>query len=270
MIERSNVRIVRIARHVRNLRLAASVAAFAMLSAASVTAVAQVSGVTATQIVLPASGEVVQPNDQAQATLQIEEQDKDKAAAASRVNTKMKAGAALLRQRDPQAKLKTRGYYTYAIYPEDQPRTGGSTNKPRQPIAWRVGQYLELTTVNLSTLPQTVAAAQGEGQLTLNGLNFGLSPALTRQTDAALIDATYKNLTERIVSVARAMGRNPSDLILDTLDFEGSGNYTASEAMPKGMMMRTAAPAQDSVAEPSFEPGETTLTMRAVGKLKFK
>ena len=52
-----------------------------------------------TLIVVPAYGEVVQPNDQAQATLMVEEQDKDKSAAASRVNQKMNQGLALLRQR---------------------------------------------------------------------------------------------------------------------------------------------------------------------------
>jgi hypothetical protein len=34
-------------------------------------------------------------------------------------------------------------------------------------------------------------------------------------------------------------------------------------------MARSQAPAQD-MAEPSFEPGETTLNMRLVGKVKFK
>lgn len=222
-----------------------------------------------TLVVVPASGEVVQPNDQAQATLMVEEQDKDKAAAASRVNQKMNQGVMLLRQRDPQAKLQTRGYYTYAIYPEDQPRpNNGATVKPRVPIGWRVGQYVELTTTNLAALPQTISAAQGV--LALNGLHFGLSPAAARQSDAALIDATYRNLSERVASIARAMGRNPGDAVLDTLDFEGSGNYAASDAMPKAMMMRASAPAQDNVAEPSFEPGETTLTMRAIGKLRWK
>jgi hypothetical protein len=38
------------------------------------------------------------------------------------------------------------------------------------------------------------------------------------------------------------------------------------------MMARMAAKAEmdQSVAEPSFEPGETTLEMRVVGKVKFK
>ena len=254
-----------------NLRKHLNLCLAVLVLTASAATHAQVSGITATQIIVPAYGEVVQPNDQAQATLTIEEQDKDKAAAASRVNQRTTQGIDILRRQDPQAKLKTRGYYTYAIYPEDQPRPNGGA-KPRQPIGWRVGQYLELTTTNLRTLPQTIAAvqSQGPGQMTLNGLNFGLSPAAAKQSDAALIDATYKNLTERIGSIARAMNRNPADLLLDTLDFEGSGNYAPNEAMPKAMMMRAAAPAQDSVAEPSFEAGETTLTMRAVGKLKFK
>jgi predicted secreted protein len=228
------------------------------------------SSAASTQIIVPAFGEVVQANDQAQATLMVEEQDKDKAVAASRVNQKMNQGIALLRKQDPQAKLRTRGYYTYAVYPDDQPRgVGPVAVKPRQPTAWRVGQYLELTTTNLTALPQTVAAAQGV--MALNGLRFGLSPAAVKQSDAALIDATYKNLTERIAAIARAMGRNPAELTLDTLDFEGSGNYAGNEAAPKSMMaMRAAAPAQEVVAEPSFEPGETTLNMRAVGKVKFK
>jgi hypothetical protein len=38
------------------------------------------------------------------------------------------------------------------------------------------------------------------------------------------------------------------------------------------MMSRMAAKAEmdQAVAEPSFEPGETTLEMRVVGKVKFK
>ena len=255
----------------RLIKLHRSLGIAALLAAASLHAYAQ-SGPTVAQaqalVIVPASGEVVLPNDQAQATLMVEEQDKDKAAAASRVNQKMTQGIRLLHEQDPQAKLKTHGYYTYAIYPEELPRSAGATTKPRQPIGWRVGQYLELTTTNLNALPKTIAAAQGI--MALNGLNFSLSPAAARQMDSALIDATYKNLTERIASIAHAMGRNPADALLDTLDFEGSGNYVPNEAMPKTMMMRAAAPAQDSVAEPSFEPGETTLNMRAVGKLKFK
>ena len=129
---------------------------------------------------------------------------------------------------------------------------------------------LEVTTANLASLPKTVSAAQGV--LTLNGLNFGLKPETIRVLDDQRIAATYKNLNERIASIARAMGRNVSDAVLDTVDFEGSGNYAGESraAAPAPMMMRSKMADDGQVAEPSFEPGETTLDMRLVGKVKFK
>jgi predicted secreted protein len=229
-------------------------------------AVAQTVASNGTLVIVPASGQVKHANDEANLTFMVEEQDKDKAAAASRVNQKMKQGMALLKREDPQAVLSTRGYYTYAVYPDEQPqpRTSG---KLRQPSGWRVGQYLEMKTGNLQSLPKTVAAAQSV--LALNGLRFGLSEATAKKLDAQRIDATYRNLTERIGSIAKAMGRNPADAVLDTVDFEGSGNYAQQEfAAPKTMRaaMADAAP----VEEPSFEPGETTLDMRVVGKVRFR
>ncbi|MFS2134891.1 SIMPL domain-containing protein [Duganella sp. Dugasp56] len=226
---------------------------------------------TGTLVVVPAFGEVTHVNDQAVATLAVEEQDKDKAAAASRVNQKMKQGMEIVKKEDPQASLKTQGYYTYPVYPEERPLLNGQQPKPRVPTAWRVGQYLQVTTTNLANLPKTVAAAQKV--LALNGLQFGLTPATTKQLDDQRIAATYINLNERINSIASAMGRKVSDATLDTVDFEGSGNYAQREfaAAPAPMAMRMAKSMDSAeVAEPSFEPGETTLQMQLVGKVRFK
>jgi predicted secreted protein len=218
-----------------------------------------------TLVVVPAFGEVRHVNDEAHVTLMIEEQDKDKAAAASRVNQKMKQGTDIVKRQDPQATLKTRGYYTYPVYPEDQQR---QNNKARQPVSWRVGQYLEVTTTNLNGLPQTVAAVQRI--LALHGLYFGLSEATSRKLDQKRIEATYNNLTERIASVAKSMGRNVSDAVLDTVDFEGSGAYVPQQGASAPVMMSAKMQEAAPIEEPSFEPGETTLQMRAVGKIKFK
>jgi len=245
----------------------------AALVLGSVQAMAQAQSVptTGTTVIIPANGEVKAANDLAIATLAIEEQDKDKAAAASRVNTKMKQGLDILKAQDPQASLKTMGYYTYPVYPEDRPVQPMASNKPRLPTAWRVGQYVEVKTTNLTGLPKTVAAAQKV--LTLNSINFGLTPATMRKLDDQRIAATYKALNERIASVAAAMGRPVTDAVLDTVDFEGSGNYAGGgrEAVAAApMMMRSMAKDSAEVAEPSFEPGETTLDMRLVGKVRFK
>lgn len=255
----------------KTLAAAAATATLGLSLAAPAVAAAQdLLPTSGTLVVVPAFGEVKHANDQAVATLAIEEQDKDKAAAASRVNLKMKQGIEILKKEDPQASLKTQGYYTYAVYPEERPVVNGQQPKPRVPTGWRVGQYLQLTTTNLANLPKTVAAAQRI--LTLNGLQFGLSPEATRKLDDQRIAATYKNLNERIASIASAMGRKVSDAVLDTVDFEGSGNYAGRENAAAPMMMRSAMAMKDAapVEEPSFEPGETTLQMQVVGKVKFK
>ncbi|MGH8809019.1 MAG: SIMPL domain-containing protein [Noviherbaspirillum sp.] len=219
-----------------------------------------------TLVVVPAFGEVKHPNDEARATLMIEEQDKDKAAAASRVNQKMKQGIEIVKREDPQATLKTRGYYTYPVY-ADEPIQPRQSNKQRQVIGWRVGQYMEVITPNLSALPKTIAAAQRV--LALNGLSFGLTEATGKRLEEQRIAAAYRNLTERIAAIAKAMGRNVSEAVLDTVDFEGTGGYAQQDVhAPKAM--RSASAEAMHVEEPSFEPGETTLSTRVVGKVRFK
>jgi uncharacterized protein YggE len=249
----------------------AAVAAITAVALAAHAAPTESLPTTGTLVVVPAYGEVKHANDQVVVTLAVEEQDKDKAAAASRVNTKMKQGLDIVKKEDPQASLKTQGYYTYPVYPEERTLPNGQPVKQRIPTAWRVGQYLEVTTTSLDKLPKTVAAAQKI--LTLNAINFGLTPETTRQLDEQRIAATYKNLNERITSIASAMGRKVGDAVVDTIDFEGSGNYAeGGRNAPAPMMAMRMNKSMDSgeVAEPSFEPGETTLQMQLVGKVRFK
>jgi predicted secreted protein len=233
------------------------------LSFAALTAHAQ--STSGTMLILPANGDVTHVNDEAHATLTIEEQDKDKGAAASRVNLKMKQGVEIIKRADPAAILKTRGYYTFAIY-ADEPNRPAS--KPRLLTGWRVGQYLDVSTTNLDALPKAIAAVQPV--LALNGLQFGLSPATAKRLDQQRIEATYKNLQERLAIIARTMGRAPADAVIETIDFEASGAYAQQE----GVMLKGArsamAPQAAPVEEPGFEPGETTLSMRVVAKVRFK
>jgi predicted secreted protein len=248
----------------KKIALVASLALAAQANAQSVPT-------AGTLVIVPAFGEVTHANDEATASFMVEEQDKDKAAAASRVNQKMKQGTEIVRKEDPKASLKTVGYYTYPVYPEDRPLPNGMpSGKKPAPTGWRVGQYLEVKTTNIAVLPKMAASVQKV--LGLNGIAFGLSPATTKSLDDQRIAVTYQNLNERIASIAKAMGRSVGDATLDTVDFEGSGNYAgggaqADSAAPR--MMR-AMRSEQEVAEPSFEPGETTLQMRLVGKVRFK
>jgi uncharacterized protein len=236
-----------------------------------------VAATVGTLVIVPAFGEVKRANDEATVTFSVEEQDKDRAAATARVNQKMKQGTDIVRAQDPQAELKTVNYFTYPVYPEipDSPRPLSAQEQARQeaarriPIGWRVGQTLEVKTRNVAALSKTVAAAQKV--VNLNGIDYHLSPALEKQLDEERIAATYRNLNERIASIARAMGRNVNEATIDTVDFEGSGNYVNAEAAPAPMARSFAAKRSDTeVPEPNFEPGETTLQMRLVGKVRFR
>ncbi|MDB5798161.1 MAG: hypothetical protein JWP36_2063 [Paucimonas sp.] len=218
-----------------------------------------------TVVVVPAYGEVRQANNEARLVLMVEEQDKDKAQAASRVNARMKRGTEIVRREDPSAQLQTRGYFSYPVY-ADEPQTRPAQQRNRQLLGWRVGQYLDVTTTNLTGLPGMVAGVQQ--LLAVSSLNFGLSDTARRKLDEQRIAAAYANLRERIEAIARAMQRAPSDAVLDTIDFEGSGSY-APEIQAQKMGMRSAA-AQAPVEEPSFEPGETTLQMRVVARFRFR
>jgi uncharacterized protein YggE len=253
------------------LVLIASLVVSAHAGAQTVPVPASAPSTAGTMVIVPANGEVRHANDEATVTFAVEEFDKDKTAAAARVNRKMKEGTEIVRRADPKAELKTQGYYTYPVYPEPpvQPLPASRTPVKPVPSGWRVGQYLEVKTTNLAELPKTAAAAQKV--LQINGINFGLAPATEKMLDDRRIAETYRNLNERIVSIARAMGRQPADAVLDTVDFEGSGNYVRdnNEAAPM-MMARAKGAAADAMPEPSFEPGETTLQMRLVGKVKFK
>ena len=229
---------------------------------------------TGTLVIVPAFGEVKHANDEALVSFSVEEQDKDRALATARVNQKMKQGTEIVRREDPQAELKTVNYYTFPVYPEAPypPRnlTPQEQTARRIPIGWRVGQSLEVRTRNLSNLPKTVAASQKV--LNLAGIDYHLSRELTRQLDDERIAATWRNLNERVASIARAMGRSVHDAVIDTVDFEGSGNYVGAPAPQMRAMVSGSAvrKQEESMPEPSFEPGETTLQMHLVGKVRFR
>jgi predicted secreted protein len=237
---------------------------FLLALALSAQAQTQAAGVL---VVVPAYGTVHQANDRVRVMFTVEEQDRDKAQAASRVNQKMKEGTALIRREDPQAVLRTQGYYTYPVYPDEQPVPAGTVRKPRVPTGWRAGQSLEVTTTNLEALPRTVAAAQR--LLSLNGIDYSLSEQASRRLDEQRIANAYRHLQERIAAIARAMGRPATDAAIESIDFEASGAYAPEQAvMVRGARAMMAKDA--NVVEPSFEPGETTQEMRIVGKVRFK
>lgn len=227
----------------------------AVLALTSISAFAQQT--KGTVVSVSGTGEVRADNDQAHASFFIEEQDKDKDAAASRVNQKMKQGTEILKKMDPDGKYATRGYYTYPVYSE--------VNKSRTITSWRVGQSLELTTSHLQQLPATAAAVQQV--LALNGISFGLSEATTKSLEAKRLEAAYQNLQERVQVIAKALGRDPADSTIESLDVDSASAHF--QPLPRAFAAAPMMAKGAAVQETSFEPGDTVLSANIVAKIKF-
>jgi uncharacterized protein len=215
-----------------------------------------------TLVQVTANGQVTSPNDEATVTFGVDERDANKAAAASKANQKMKQGMEILRRQDPSAKFKSGGYSTFAVFREEKPNYEGE----RVIIGWRVMQNVVVTTKNLDGLPTLVAAAQKF--LAVEDVDFHVSSETSRKLDDQRIAATYRNLNERIASIAAAMGRKVSDTVLETVDFDGAGDQRLESVTVTGSRVRRRD--RTEVPEPSFEPGETTINMKLVGKVRFK
>ncbi|WP_428719244.1 SIMPL domain-containing protein [Undibacterium curvum] len=220
-----------------------------------------------TVLTVGGSAEIKVDNDQANLSFYLEEQDKDKAQAASRLNQKMKSGTELIKKEDPQAELMTRNYYTYPVY-SDEVQVAGAQPKKRQITGWRVGQYLEVKTINLKQLPSTVASAQKV--MSLNGIHFGLSPQAAAKLEEERIQAGYKNFSDKLAMVVNAMGRKLQDVQIEAVDFDGAALEMPQVQMAAAPMMLKGARMADAVAEPSFEPGSSSLSIRVNGKVRLK
>ncbi len=218
-----------------------------------------------TLVTLSASGEVKHANDQAHLTLRLDEQDKDRSAAVSRLNQKMKQGIALVKRDDSAALLTTRGYSTTPIYP-DEPQKASA--KLRQIIGWRVSQSLDVMTTNLTGLPALVADAQT--LYALQGLSFSLTEPAVRKLDEERIQIAWRNLNARITAVTKAMGRSSADATIESVDVDSSANYATQQrnAVPMAMM-RSAGDAMP-IENPDFEPGETALSLQVSAKVRLK
>lgn len=211
-------------------------------------------------VTVTAVGTVRAPNDEAQLVFGYEEQGKDKAALASSVNLRLKQGIAALKKADPNARLSLDSYRTYAVYDEVAART---QKRDAQQVGWRVSQQVRMVTGDFAVLQATVAAMQKV--LVLRSVNFGLSEETTRKLEQRRVEAAYRSLEEQVGFIAGAMRRPVADAKLESLDF---GATSVDRVYVTGSNVKREDLGE--VEEPSLQPGETKLELRATAKVRFK
>lgn len=235
---------------------------FAMFGAAQM-AMAEPLPTDNSLVTVTAVGSVTAPNDEAKLVFGYEEQGKDKAMLASNVNLRLKQGISALKKANPNARLALDSYRTYAVYDEAVARV---QKRDAQQIGWRVSQQVRLVTGDFAALPATVAAAQKI--LVLRSVNFGLSEETTKRLEQRRVEAAYRSLEEQVGFIAGAMRRPVSDAKLESLDFGDQQHQQYQRVEITGSRLNREDTGE--VEEPSLQPGETKLELRATAKVRFK
>lgn len=206
-----------------------------------------------TVVLLHAESAVTLDNDEAHLAVFVQEQNADRAAAASAVNTKMKEALARAKATDPSAQIKTTGYSTYPTY----------ASSSRQINGWIVRQDASITTRTIANVDKLVAAVQAMANL--GGVQFVPSAEALRRAQDQLSDLAFADLRERIVRTARGLGRSPGDAVIEEVDL--SGQRTPPVPRP---MVANARMAAAEVAEPRLEAGDSQATFGMNVRVRFR
>ncbi len=215
-----------------------------------------------TLVVIKASGEVAQANDEVSLTLSVDEQNPNKNVALSTINQKMKKGVEAVRKLDPTAKLTTQDYRLFTVYREEKPDYTGA----RVVVGWRARQSLGVVTRDLGGLPKLVLGVKD--LLEFDGLRFYLSAPVWKTLAEQRLAAAYRDLQQNIAMMAQVMGRKVADATIEEIEVDGAGGNGMQRVEVTGSRINRRD--LDEIAEPSFEPGETTLRTQLIGKVRFK
>ncbi len=187
-------------------------------------------------------------NDRMQAILTVQDEDDDAAKLADRINTTM---AWALSQSKGQAGITVRsgGYATQPVY-----------NK-NSLSGWRASQQLILEGADFSKVGKLIGTLQQ--RLQLSSVSFSVAAETRAAVERKLIDQALDNFKQRAEQVRKNIG-TPSyrivDLSINTEDLP-------VHPMP---MMRAEAMSMKSVADPSFEGGDSDVRVSVSGVVQLQ
>jgi len=209
-----------------------------------------------TIVLLRAEAETYVDNDEARVSIFVQEQNANRATAASDVNRKMSEAIDRVKKGDPSADVRSTGYFTN---PEYGPRSNQITG-------WQVRQEVLIVTHKLGDLEKLVANVQSVAGV--SGVAFGLSREAQRKVDAQLFDMAFADMRARMSSVAHALGKADKDVEIDEIDLTSVDRPLGVQAAPMAMMAR--AKLDDGVAQPKFEPGDSRQSVSFTARVRVR
>jgi predicted secreted protein len=211
---------------------------------------------------LSATERVEVDQDELIANLQYQAENKDAKALQNDINTVMKKAVDAAKA-VPDIEVTTEQYYVYLN--ENQPRPDLPPDQQPKPVkTWRGNQGLTLTSKSADALLELTGKLQELG-LTMNGLNYNVSPEKMEETKDSLLEAALIKLRKKAERVAKALGKDESELREVTVD--ANDNFAPQ---PRMMMAMAADSRMEKMAAPVASPGKTeiNLTVSALAVLK--
>ncbi len=187
-------------------------------------------------------------NDRMQAVLSVHDEDDDAARLADRIN---KAMAWAIDQSNGQQGIEARsgGYSTQPVYDKNALR------------GWRASQQLIWEGADFSQIGKLIGVLQQ--QLQLSAVSFSVAPATRASVEQRLIDQALNAFKQRAEQVRKNIG-TPSYRIVEI-------NIMTDDAPIQPVpMLRAEAMSMQSVAEPSFEGGDSDVRVSVQGAVQLQ
>lgn len=201
------------------------------------------------QIAFQAAASESVANDRMQAVLSVQDEDDDAATLADRINTAM--AWALAQSKDHKGiDVRSGGYTTQPVY-----------NNKNTLSAWRASQQLIIEGADFSQIGKLIGVLQQRLQLT--SVAFSVAPETRATVEQRLIDQALDSFKQRAEQVRKNIGTPGYRIVEINLMTED----TPIQPMP---MMHAEAMSMKSVAEPSFEGGDSDVRVNVQGIVQLQ
>ena len=182
------------------------------------------------------------------ATLRYESENESARVVQDTINKKMK-DALDKAKKVSSVKAATQQYHVYEYDPNRHKQL-----KNRKKL-WRGQQGLMVKGKKADELLELVGELQEMG-LSMNGLNYQVSPELLEETRDSLLEDALKKLTAKANRTAKALGKSKAELKQINVNMGGGGYYPKARMA----MMETAADSM-AMSAPVAAPGESQVTL---------
>lgn len=188
-------------------------------------------------------------NDTIVATLYAQAEGSQAAALADEVNKRINWGVEQLKKYD-KIKVQTQSYNTYPIYTKSN-ITG-----------WRVRQSFRMESQDMALVSNLLGNLQS--QLALENVSFSVSPEQRNNAENSLIEEALTAFEGRAKLIAKSLGRNNYVIAKIHVNTSGGGHYPQPRAMMRMDSMT------ESVAAPTMQAGESSLTVNVSGEIEVQ